>query len=95
MVVTIFFGPFSVLQSFPTRMELDASSRPRGPLTDAKKQFRTQRGLCNDCVSHVFGTACPKIAQHDAIQAARSAVKFHEISIFLTPAASTEESKNS
>ena len=71
---------------FLTQMELDASSRPRGPLTDAEKQFRKQRGLCSYCGGHGFGTACPKPAQRDAIQAACSAVKSHEMSILPTPA---------
>ena len=93
--VTTPFVTSPALQSLPTQMELDASSRPRGPLTDAEKQFRKQRGLCNYCGGHGFGTACPKLAQRDAIRAARSVVKSHEISILPTPATITEDPKNS
>ena len=66
-------------------MELDASSRPRGLLTDAEKQFRKQRGLCNYCGGHGFGTTCPKLAERDAIRAARSVIKSNEMSILPTP----------
>ena len=62
-------------------------------MTDAKRQFRKQQGLCNYCSGHGFGTACSKLAQRDAIQAARSAVKSHEISILPTPATIAEEPK--
>lgn len=77
-------------------MELDASSRPRGPLTDAEKQFRKQRGLCNYCGGHSFRTACPKLAKRDATRAARSvAIKSHKMSIPSTPTTNIEEPKNS
>ena len=93
--VTSPFVPSPAPQSLPTQMELDASSRPRGPLTDAEKQFRKQQGLCNYCGGHGFGTACPKLAQRDAIRAARSAVKAHEMSILPASTTITEEPKNS
>ncbi len=37
--ITIPFALSSLLQSLPTKIELDASSRPRGLLTDAEKPF--------------------------------------------------------
>lgn len=89
------FTPSPAPQSLPTQMELDSSSRPRGPLTDAEKQFRKQRGLCNYCGGHGYGTPCAKLAQRDAIRAARSSVKSHEMSIPSTPATIIEEPKNS
>lgn len=73
-------------------MELEASSRPRGPLTDAENQFQKERGLCNCCGGHVFGTASPKLAQYGAIQAARFAVKSRKLSILPII---TEEPKDS
>lgn len=75
-------------------MELDASSRPRGPLRDAEKGFRNQRGLCNYCGGHGFRTACPKLAQRDVIRATRSGVKSHETSILPTAVTISEEPKN-
>lgn len=43
-----FSSPFSVLpavKALSTLMKLDSSSRPRGPLTEAEKQFRKQRAV--------------------------------------------------
>lgn len=62
-------------------MELDSSFRPRGSLTEAEKQFLKQRGLCNYCGTHPLGTACAKLAQRDAVRAARFPVKSHEMSL--------------
>lgn len=92
--ITTPFVTSPALPSLPTQMELDASSRPRGPLTDAEKQFRKQQGLCNYCYGHGFGTAFRKLAQRDAIQAARSVVRSHKMSILPTPAIITEDPKN-
>lgn len=52
-------------------MKLDSSSRPRGPLTEAEKQFRKQRGVCNYCGTDTLGTACAKLTQRDAVRAER------------------------
>ena len=62
-------------------MELEASSRHRGPLTDVENQFRKKRGVGNYCSGHAFGIASPKFAQYDAIRAVRSAVKSRKMSI--------------
>ena len=75
-------------------MELDSSSRPRGPLTEAEKQFRKQRGLCNYCGTHPLGTTCTKLAQRDAARAARFPIKSHEMLLPSTSSAPIEESKN-
>lgn len=59
-------SPFSIppaVQTLPTLMKLDSSSRPRSPLTEAKKkQFRKQSGLFNYYGPHTLDTACAKIA---------------------------------
>lgn len=52
-------------------MKLDSSSRPRGPLTEAEKQFRKQRGVCNYCGTDTLGTACATLTQRDAVRAER------------------------
>ena len=67
---TTLSSPFSVplaVQILLILMELDSSSRPRGPLTEAKKQFQKHRDLCNYCGTHALGTTCTKFAQQDAI----------------------------
>lgn len=69
-----FSSPFSVptaVKALSTLMKLDSSSRPRGPLTEAEKQFRKQRGVCNYCGTDTLGTACAKLTQRDAVRAER------------------------
>lgn len=87
-------SPFSVppaVQTLSTLMKLDSSSRPRGPLTEAEKQFQKQRGVCNYCGTDALGTACAKLAQRDAVRAARFPVKSDEMSLLPTLTSPSEE----
>lgn len=95
MAVITLFIPSLLPASLPTQMELDASSRLQGLLTEAENQFPKQRGLGSYCGGHGFGTACPKLVQHDEIQAVLSAIKSHEILLLSALEAGTEELKTS
>lgn len=86
--------PSPAPQSLLTQMELNASSWPQSPLTDVEKQFRKQQGLCNYCGGYDFGTACPKLAQRDAIRVTRFVVKAHEMSILPASITITKAPKN-
>lgn len=74
------------LQTFSTLMKLDFLSRPCGPITEAEKQFRKQRGLCNYCGTHPLSTTCAKLTQQDAIRVVQFFIKSHKI---LLPSTST------